>query len=62
MDARIIYYNEDSNLYTDECGFAIYNIHREVSPNMVYLFRSKRDDIIVYGVEGDRIELIYLPF
>lgn len=54
-----IYYNPQSNSFTDEGGYEILNIHSIISPNTVYLLMYKKDDMFVYGIHGQYIELIY---
>ena len=54
-----IYYKACTNKFMDENGYNIFNIHRILSPNVVFLFRHKKDDMLVYGVNGEYIELIY---
>ena len=58
-EMRQIYYVESENLFLDECSFTIYNILEIVSANMIYLLKSKKEDMFVYGVSGEFIELIY---
>ena len=54
-----IYYNANTNTFIDEGGFEVYNIHALISPNVVFLLKYKKDDMFVYGVNGEYIELIY---
>lgn len=58
MERQIIY-NEEANLFLDEGWHIIENIYREILPNMIYLFKLKRDDMFVYGRRGEFIELVY---
>lgn len=53
-----VFYDIDNNWFVDEDGFVIYNIFELVSPNDVYLFKDKKDYMLVpcvydptYGVE-----------
>jgi hypothetical protein len=54
-----IYYSAENNVFFDEGGYVIDNIHRLISPNMVFLLKYKKDDIFVFGVNGEYIELMY---
>ena len=54
-----IYYNPSTNDFTDECGYGIFNIYRILSPNVVYLLKYNKNDMFVYGKNGEYIELIY---
>ena len=54
-----IYYNANRNVFVDEGGFEIYNIYRVLSPNVVFLLKHDKQDMFVYGINGEYIELIY---
>jgi len=54
-----IYYNPETNVFIDEGGYEIPKIYSILSPNVVYLLRHKRDDMFIYGINGEYIELIY---
>jgi hypothetical protein len=54
-----IYYNASTNQFMDEGGYEIFNIYRVLSPNVIFLFKYKKDDMFAYGVNGEYIELIY---
>lgn len=58
-DIRQIFYDEKNDFYVDDLGVVIDNIYRVVDPNMIYLLRTKKDDMFVYGIHGEYIELIY---
>jgi hypothetical protein len=54
------YYDRNRNRFSDDGGYDILNIFGIVSPNMIYLFKTKKEDMLVYGTSGQLIELIYL--
>ena len=60
-DIRQIFYDEKDNYFVDDCGFVIPNIYTIIDPNLIYLLKTKKDDMFVYGVTGEYIELIYEP-
>jgi 4-amino-4-deoxy-L-arabinose transferase-like glycosyltransferase len=60
-DIRQIFYDEKDNFYVDDCGYVIPNIYSIIEPNIIYLFRSKKEDMFVYSAHGEYIELIYEP-
>ena len=61
-DVTQILYDEGENIFIDELGYMIPNVHTYIDPNMVYLFKTKKEDMFCYGIHGGCIELIYLPF
>jgi hypothetical protein len=54
-----IYYSETSNVFFDEGGYIIDNIYRVLSPNVIYVLKYKKEDMFVFGLNGEYIELIY---
>ena len=62
-DVIQIYYDASTNEFTDEFrdegGHGIFNIYRILSPNVIYLFKLKKKDMLVFGLNGEYIELIY---
>lgn len=57
-DVRTIYCDVERNRFIDDLGYEIANIYRVVDSNMVYLLKTKRQDMFVYGVHGEFIELV----
>ena len=53
------YYDDERNVMIDEDGTEIFNIFEIISPNMLYLFKTKKQDMFVYGVDGQYVELVY---
>jgi hypothetical protein len=43
----------------DECGFEVVDVFRYITPNMLYLFKTKKEYMAVYGVDGQVVELFY---
>lgn len=58
-DEVVIFYWEKGNIYTDECGFTIDNIYKEILPNYIYLFRLKKEDMYVRNIHGQQVALLY---
>lgn len=58
-DFRQIYYQAKDNKFIDEFGWEIPNIHRIIDPNMVYLLKTNKQDMLCYSVHGEFLELIY---
>jgi hypothetical protein len=58
-DEITLYYNIERNIMEDEGGYEIPNLFSIISPNAFYLFRKKKEDMVVYGVNGRIIELLY---
>jgi hypothetical protein len=56
---RTLYYDIKKNLFFDDDSFEVWNLFSIVSPNMVYLFKHKKEDMLVYGVTGELVELIW---
>jgi hypothetical protein len=54
-----LFYNLDDNIFTDEDGFEVVDIFSIIHPNFVYLFKTKKEDMVVYGVDGQIVELFY---
>lgn len=54
-----VYYHEEQNQFIDEDGYIIPNIHDLIPPNMIFLFKKKKDDMFIYGKHGELIEMIY---
>ena len=61
-DTHQYFYDPEYNEFSDECCKVVRNIYKFISPNLIYLFKTKKKDLFVYGLNGELIELIYLPF
>ena len=56
----IIYYSELTNNFIDENGFIIFDIYSHINPNMIFLFKSYKEDMLIKSKDGLYfIELIY---
>lgn len=53
------YYDAEYNVMIDRDGFEVFNIFAVVDPNMFYLFKTKKQGMVVYGKSGERIQLVY---
>jgi hypothetical protein len=54
-----LWYDKHTNLFIDSNGFEITNIFRIITPNTLYLFKHRKENMFVYGVDGQPVELIY---
>lgn len=54
-----LYYDKTRNIMVDEDDNEIIDIYRLISPNTLYLFKTRKKDMLAYGVGGKRIGLIY---
>jgi hypothetical protein len=59
IDMKALYYNLEDNLMFDADGKTIIDIFRIISPNDLFLFKKNKEWMIVRGVSGDPVELIY---
>jgi len=59
LEVSTYYYNKEKNIMIDEDGFEIFNIFNIISPNSLFLFKYKKDDMFVFGTSGKVVELIY---
>lgn len=56
------YYDRETNLMFDDGGYIIWNIYDYISPQMFYLFKTNMEDMVVYGNQGQVVELFYPDF
>lgn len=56
---RSLYYDLDFNAMLDEDGDTIFNIFSIISPSDFKLFKYKKESMVVFGVRGGLVELIY---
>lgn len=54
-----LYYDKDSNRFIDEDGYIIYYIFGIVTPNDIYLFKKNKEYMLLKGVHGEMVELIW---
>lgn len=54
-----LYYDKDKNVMMDDAGFVVFDIFHIISPNTLYLFKTKKEDMFVYGTDGQPVVLIY---
>ena len=53
------YYDEENNVIHDDEGFDRPDIFSIISPNMLYLFKTKKKSMYVYSLSGELIHLIW---
>lgn len=59
LDGLYFWYNEERNTMHDRRGYVVYNMFAYVSPQELYLFKTKKQDMQVYGKKGNAVHLIY---
>jgi hypothetical protein len=59
-DIYRLFFDPEENVFLDECGFIIFDIFSVLNPNIVYLFKLKKEYMFTYGLDGGRIELFYM--
>lgn len=59
LDIDVLYYDEDKNVMTDDDGFIVHDIYKIITPNQLYLFKAKKQSMLVTGKNGLVVELIY---
>ena len=52
-DLLYIYYDEQENIFYHEGGFMLFDIFSIMAPNEVYLFKLKKEDILVHTKAND---------
>jgi hypothetical protein len=58
-EERLFYYDKGRNIFTDGEGSVIWNIFDTVSPNMLYLFKRKKEDMLVRAFDGGTVGLVW---
>jgi hypothetical protein len=59
MDIDVFYYDIENNVMTDSYGETMFNIFAYITPNDLKIFKMKKQDMKVYGRDGQIIELVY---
>jgi hypothetical protein len=54
-----LYYNDEENMFYDECGFPVFNIFSIISPNTLRLFIEYGEDMLAYTIDGGCVGLIW---
>lgn len=54
-----LYYVKEENYMIDSDGRIVYDLFRLITPSQLRLFKEREEWMIVQGVDGDLIELIY---
>ncbi len=58
-DLFYMFYNPEENRFYYDGGFLTYNIFDVMSPNEVYLFKLRKEDILIRTSCGDLYAIIY---
>lgn len=59
LDDVTLFYDDLRNVIIDEGGYIVYNIFSIITPNTLRLFRYYKDHMIVRGIHGQTVELIW---
>lgn len=54
-----LYYNKEENRFVDEDGYIIYHIFGIVTPNDIYMFKKNKEYMLLKGVHGEMVELVW---
>jgi hypothetical protein len=54
-----LWYDDVRNVMMDEGGYVIFNIFYIISPQVLSLFKKKKEYMIVHGQQGQLVELFY---
>jgi len=59
-DSIALFYDEESNRFINDVGAIINNPYKYVTPSQVFLFKQKKEDLVVVDVTRSFIvELVY---
>ena len=59
-DIYQFFYNSETNLFTDECGFIVFNLCEIIQPNIIFLFKKEKRYRTVIDITGKNlVELFY---
>jgi len=56
---RLLYYDLEENIMIDEAGNAVFNLYNIIRPNDFMMFRRNKESVIVVGIWGGYIELVW---
>ena len=56
----VLYYDSELNVMRDMNEYIIFNIFGRVTPNQLYLFKKNKENMIVMGVQGKPVTLLYV--
>ena len=59
MDVPQYFYDARKNIVFDESGDIVYDIFDIINPNILYLLKTKKENMFVYTPNGEYVELIY---
>jgi hypothetical protein len=58
-DNYCIYYDKENNFFIDEDGVVVCDIFRIIKPNDLYVFKDRKETLVVRGENGKTVELFY---
>jgi len=56
----VLYYDSELNVMRDMNEYIIFNIFGRVTPNQLYLFKQKKETMVVMGVQGSPVTLLWV--
>jgi len=56
----VLYYDSELNVMRDMNEYIIFNIFGRVTPNQLYLFKKNKKTIVVMGVQGNPVTLLWV--
>ena len=56
----ILFYDSELNVMRNTNGYIIFNIFGRVTPNQLYLFKKNKETIVVMGVQGNPVTLLWV--
>ena len=59
FDIVNLFYNPETNVISDECGFMVFDIFNIVTPNRLFLFKQQKQHMSTWNDFGDLIVLYY---
>ena len=54
-----LFYDPGENIMFDESGFIVFNIFDFINPNIFFLFKTKKQDMLTHNKDGCPVELYY---
>jgi hypothetical protein len=62
VEVLTFYYDKKHNVMMNTEGYVMFNIFAYIRPNDLYMFKKNKDDMRLYGRDGQIVELIYQDY
>ena len=62
FDVCELYYDPETNVLTDACGFMVFDIFNIIDPNALYLFKRNKQHTSTWNKFGDLVVMYYGEF